>query len=120
MRLRNGLCRIAIYFLMAAATLSTCQARDAGTVRPVQISLSFNLTMTAEAGARGPLVPAESTRRAFYQHLTSECDLLLATIAATCQLTNANVNVSEQRHNQPMPYVQINGSGTFAVQLKPR
>lgn len=100
---------------------SACQARDAVAARPLQVSLSFNLVLPAtEAGMTGKLLPAESTRRAFYQVITAECEVLLATIASACQLTNASINISEQRHNQPQPYVQINGSGSFAITLKPR
>ena len=113
----------ALFCAVVAAATSTCIAQDTRAARPAQVSLGFNLTISAaeaESTSQGRLVPAESTRRAFYQLIAAECDILLATIASSCQLSNASVNIAEQRHNQPSPYVQINGSGNFAITLKPK
>ncbi len=105
-----------------AGPTTTGMARDVRVTGPSQVSVSFSIVLpaSAESGLHGRFSSTDGMRRAFYEFVTRECELLLATIAATCQLTNANVNVSEQRHNQPSPYVQINGSGSFAIMLKPR
>ena len=114
----------AIAFVTLAAVLghSPCAtAREATGLRENQISVGFNvsLPLTQTAGQQS-LLQAESTRRAFYDLLTRECDVLLASIASTCRLTSANVTVSEQRHGHAHPYVQVNANGQFAIELKAR
>ena len=112
--------RDALFCAALAAAVPSCNAKDARATGPAQVSMSFNLTIPAgEHALQSSLTPTESTRRTFYQLVAAECEVLLATIAATCQLTNASVNISEQRHNQQSPYTQINGSGNFAITLKP-
>ena len=110
--------------LAAALALAPGKAslgQETRPARPAQISLSVSLALPAPEGAwPGRLAQTEAVRRAIYEVLSAECEVLLASIAAACQLTSANVGLSEQRHSQPAPYLQINGNGTFAVTLKPR
>jgi hypothetical protein len=94
-------------------------AQDMRMARPAQISLGFNLTLSAaEMGDQNRLMASEGLRKLFYEMMSRECDVLLATIASSCQLTNASINIHEQRHGQPTPYVQLNGNGSFQVMLK--
>ena len=117
--LARGARRGGLLVAALAAQVAAAEAQTTPPPRPVTVSLSFNMTIPAfESGPQGNFTLSEGTRKAFYELVAGECRLLLATIASSCQVINVNVNISEQRHHQPNAYVQVHGSGSYAVTLK--
>lgn len=104
---------------LTACGMAPATADEANAGRQVQISIGYSVTLPAGAStATGLQWGPEALRRGFYEQLTRECELLRATIATSCSLTSANVNINEQRYGQPSPYLQVSGNGTFVIELK--
>ena len=93
--------------------------------RMVQVSVNFNTSRPASElrdpgdSEQSPSSPATAARRSLYFLVTKECDVLLATIASSCQL--ANISVSSREYSNPPhqgPMVDATVSATLAIELK--
>ncbi len=84
----------------------------------VRYNFSYPLNDTSSSAV---LATQEKSRRAFYGMVSSECRILLETIAAECRV--GNINVSSRKPNarnarNATPQIITSGSVTFQVQLK--
>jgi hypothetical protein len=58
-------------------------------------------------------------RKLLYRLATSECPVLLETIAQSCKLTNLNVSTQIRHQNGQVPLMlYLNGNAQFAITLK--
>lgn len=92
------------------------------TNRGVLISVSYRFFIEGRPGPIGEQAKlSEDGRRAVYRLLAKECEALLDTIAASCEITRANVssqmNTSTSRYRSSG--VNISGSATYRISLKP-
>lgn len=58
-------------------------------------------------------------RKLLYRLATSECPILMETIAKTCRLNSLNVSSNVRHQNRQVPLMlQLNGNAQFAITLK--
>ena len=62
---------------------------------------------------------ADTGRRQVYRMLAQECQVLLETVATSCEMERANVNtqITKQRPNNDG--VRVTGSATYRIELTP-
>ncbi len=86
----------------------------------VNVNVSLNMQFPIADGDADSLNTAQvDGRKILYRLATSECPILLQTIAATCGLTSLNVSTQIRRQNNQVPVIlHLNGSARFAITLK--
>ena len=86
----------------------------------VNVNVSLNMEVPlADDSAEAMAAAQIDGRKILYRLATSECPVLLETIAATCRLTNLNVSTQIRRQNKPNPIsLYVNGNAQFAITLQ--
>ena len=81
----------------------------------INVNVSINLEIpVSDRSLQTVAREQKDGRKVLYRLATSECEVLTATIADTCRLTN--LNVSTQLRNKQSMYVS--GNAQFAITLK--
>lgn len=80
-------------------------------------SFSINAPMTA-TDAAGKVAEEDAYRSSLYARSSAECDLLLTTIAATCEVTSVNVSTQLSATPGQPDYLYASASVTMTVELK--
>lgn len=63
----------------------------------------------------------EQSRTMLYQMTAKECDMLQATISASCQLDRLNVQSNVARHGRPgEETINVSANAQFKIALKPK
>ena len=84
----------------------------------VNVSLNMEIPMTDDSVEAMSAAQVDG-RKILYRLATSECPVLLDTIADSCRLTNLNVSTQIRRQNRTVPVsLYVNGSAQFAITLK--
>ena len=86
----------------------------------VNVNVSMNMQFPLADDSTEAMDAAQvDGRKLLYRLATSECPVLLETIAQTCRLTNLNVStqVRHQSGNVPL-MLHLNGNAQFAITLK--
>ena len=106
--------------LIAAVPLATAEASRLQAHIPgsnvINVNVSINLEVpVSDRSLKTVSREQKEGRKILYRLATTECEVLTATIARTCQLKNLNVS-TQLRNNQSM---YVNGNAQFAITLKP-
>ncbi|MEL7543063.1 MAG: hypothetical protein AAGJ70_04745 [Pseudomonadota bacterium] len=115
--------RFAACAALAAAILVTPFTSTTATAESVRVSISYNLTIKADSDGADDIAAAQSKgRRAMYQMMAAECDVLNETIAASCKLSNFNIQSGNRyrrrANNNADNNVQIRGTGSYRIEMK--
>jgi hypothetical protein len=93
----------------------------AGTqAKKVNISVSYQFFLdgnTSDMDEQAAL--ADKGRKHLYRMLARECEVLLETIAQECYINRANVSSRVQNYRSRRDGIQISGSATYQIELKP-
>ena len=86
----------------------------------INVSVSMNMQVPLADGDTATLQSAQiDGRKMLYRLATSECPVLMETIAQSCRLTSMNVSTQLRHQNRNTPYMlHLNGSAQFAITLK--
>lgn len=101
----------------ATAKARSMSVRDAG---HVNVNVSFNTQMPLADMSDKTMAATQKRGRIFvYNMAKQECETLLATIAATCRLSNLSVSaqVRNQYNNNPVS-IYLNGNARYMITLK--
>jgi hypothetical protein len=88
--------------------------------KTVNISVSYQFFLdgnTADMDEQAGL--ADKGRKHLYRMLARECEVLLETIAEECYINRANVSSRVQNYRRRRDGIQISGSATYRIELKP-
>lgn len=80
-------------------------------------SFSINAPMTATDLA-GKAAEEDAYRASLYARSSAECELVLATIAATCEVTSVNVSTQVSASPGQPDYLYASANVTMQVKLK--
>ena len=80
-------------------------------------SFSINAPMTA-VDAAGKIAEEDAYRASLYVRSSDECELVLATIAATCEVTSVNVSTQVSASPGQPDYLYASANVTMQVELK--
>ncbi len=110
---------VAAIALLSTIPLATAEASRLTAHVPgsdvINVNVSINLEIpVTDRSLKTVSREQREGRKVLYRLATSECQVLTATIAQTCRLTN--LNVSTQLRNKQSMYV--NGNAQFAITLK--
>lgn len=86
----------------------------------VSVNVSFNMQMPLADMSDKTMADTQKRGRIFvYNMAKQECETLLETIAATCQLSNLSVSaqVRNQNNNNPVT-IYLNGNARYMITLK--
>lgn len=86
----------------------------------VNVNVSMNMQIPlADDDADTMNATQVDGRKILYRLATSECPILLETIAQACRLTNLNVSTQVRHQNHQVPFMlHLNGNAQFAITLK--
>ncbi|MEO0619887.1 MAG: hypothetical protein AAFZ01_11500 [Pseudomonadota bacterium] len=114
--------RLAAIAVLASIVFASPLSQASASAESVRVSISYNLTIKADTDAADDIAAAQSKgRRAMYQMMAAECEVLNETIAASCKLSNFNIqsgNRYRRRTNNADNSVQIRGTGSYRIELK--
>jgi hypothetical protein len=118
MRVSASICLLVLTSALALAEeKSSSQVLIPG---PVTASVNYTLNLPLDAADQAAEAEVErSHRRAMYAKAAKECEDLLATIAATCQITNISMSTQLNRYPGQAPTIYVNASVTMQIALKP-
>lgn len=87
----------------------------------VNVNVSVNMEIPLADDDTETIAAAQVDGRKILYHLaTTECPILLDTIADTCRLTNLNVSTQIRRQNAANPIrLHVSGNAQFSISLKP-
>lgn len=88
--------------------------------KTVNISVSYQFFLdgnTTDMDEQAGL--ADKGRKHLYRMLARECEVLLETIAEECYINRANVSSRVQNYRSRRDGIQISGSATYRIELKP-
>ena len=86
----------------------------------VSISVSYQFFLEGNASDVDEQAKlADEGRKHLYRMLARECEVLLDTIADTCAINRANVSSRVQNLRNRQDGIQISGSATYQIELKP-
>jgi hypothetical protein len=86
----------------------------------VNISVSYQFFLEGNASDMDEQAKlADEGRKHLYRMLARECEVLLDTIADTCAINRANVSSRVQNLRNRQDGIQISGSATYLIELKP-
>lgn len=88
--------------------------------KTVNISVSYQFFLdgnTTDMDEQAAL--ADKGRKHLYRMLARECEVLLETIAEECYINRANVSSRVQNYRRRRDGIQISGSATYRIELKP-
>ena len=87
----------------------------------VNVNVSVNMEIPLADDDTETIAAAQvDGRKILYRLATTECPILLETIAETCRLTNLNVSTQIRRQNAAKPIsLYVSGNAQFAISLKP-
>jgi hypothetical protein len=123
---------IPVIFIAFAATASAqtivINPNKSGVVAPArveQVRVSLGVSMFAPApgdDSAQSLKAQEDGRKMVYEAAGHECDVLRATIAASCTLESININVqrvtANQNYGQKVDGYNINGNISYSIVTK--
>jgi hypothetical protein len=115
------LAALAVAALAAATLPSLAESRSMPFVsaQAVNVQIGFSTQMPLANDDEKTLLDAQqSGRRVLYEMASTECTLLMATIAETCRLTNLNVSAQVRQRNNSPTMLMLNGHARFAITLK--
>lgn len=119
-------CTLAALALAAASTGASASPHGR-TFAPhsdqvVQVNVNVNTVVPlADLGDQSVTGAQRRSREMMYRQAREECQVLEATIAATCHLNSINVSAQLRDHrNQQPPNLYINGNYRFTITLKER
>lgn len=100
-----------------AAERSDLAASAVGTAVAVNISYTINAPLTATVPEE---IAAEERQyiRMLYQRATRECEDLMATIAAACQITGLNVSTQVTRNPGQIATIYVTSNVTLQIALR--
>ncbi len=104
----------------AAAQVPTPPANPDDRSIVVTVTYAFNLPVKPN-DVDSQRAAMEQSRTMLYQMTAKECDMLQATIAASCQLDRLNVQSNVARHGRPgEETINVSANAQFKVVLKPK
>lgn len=104
----------------AAAQVATLPANPDDRFIVVTVTYAFNLPVKPN-DVDLQRAAMEQSRTMLYQMTAKECDMLQATIAASCQLDKLNVQSNVARHGRPgEETINVSANAQFKVVLKPK
>jgi hypothetical protein len=107
--------RSVIFFVLAG--LSAGPALAAG--QPIQVNSSFNAQIFVAGETEQQIQEQERTlKQSLYQRAIGECELLQASIALSCRITNIGVSTQLNRGHGNPPTFYINANVNMEVTLK--
>jgi hypothetical protein len=109
----------ALALLAVPASGEDVAKQVAATPGPVSVNISY--TINAPLVATTPdAVTAEDRqyRKAMYERAAGECEDLLATIAASCQITNIGVSTQVNRYPGQPATIYVSTNVTMQIALK--
>lgn len=104
-----------------ALVLAILTAPAAAGAEEVRVTISYSLSVMAESESAEDVVEAQGkARRAMYTMMAKECAAMEETIAQNCKLTTFRIQTEKRyrRRQQSAKQVSVNGSGTYAIELK--
>jgi hypothetical protein len=113
--------------LSSSAYASRLQAGCAPSLGSKQIQVQVNFSASrpasdssdAETPEASVTSDSERLRRRYYELAVKECEVLLSTIAAKCQLANISVSSRDYANPPPQsPMTDASLSATFSIELK--
>ncbi|NNE21124.1 MAG: hypothetical protein HKN11_00805 [Rhizobiales bacterium] len=122
--LKTAAAASAIVLIASAASTpaaSSKLARHMPGHNTVNVNVSVNMEIPLADDDTQTIAAAQvDGRKILYRLATTECPVLLETIAETCRLTNLNVSTQIRRQNAAKPIsLYVSGNAQFAVSLKP-
>lgn len=114
---------VATVLLIAAASTPAASSKISRHIpghNTVNVNVSLNMTIPLADDSTETIAAAQvDGRKILYRLATTECPILLETIAETCRLTNLNVSTQIRRQNAANPIsLYVNGNAQFAISLK--
>ncbi len=83
------------------------------------INLQSNISLALPYNDGVPVEPqVEAAQRMVYALVAKQCDLVLATIAADCKISNLSNNVNSQRLQRDNAQIMVTVQITMSVKLK--
>lgn len=110
-----------IAFAASTPAASSKIARHMPGHSAVNVNVSVNMEIPLADDDTETIAAAQvDGRKILYRLATTECPILLDTIAETCRLTNLNVSTQIRRKNAANPIsLYVSGNAQFAISLKP-
>ena len=122
--LKTAAAASAILLIASAATTPAASSKIARHMpghNVVNVNVSVNMEIPLADDDTETIAAAQvDGRKILYRLATTECPILLETIAETCRLTNLNVSTQIRRQNAAKPIsLYVSGNAQFAISLKP-
>lgn len=123
-RLKTMTAATALLLIAAAANTPAASSKIARHLpgqNPVNVNVSVNMQIPLADGDTETIAAAQvDGRKILYRLATTECPILLDTIAEHCRLTNLNVSTQIRHQNGANPIrLHVSGNAQFAITLKP-
>jgi hypothetical protein len=111
------LCAIASF---AGPALADDKAVAAATGGPVGVNVNYSLTVPLDtSSAKSQEDQERAYLKAMYVRSAKECVDLLATIAASCQITNVSASTQITSYPGQPATIYVNASVTMQIAMKP-
>ena len=122
-----------VVFVLVSSLTAPAFAQDAQPINPVDTNrlralaraggdnsaVSSSISVTMPVGATGDVTAArEAGLKAFYEIAARSCDLVIETIAETCELTRVNSTVNSRDRPGQVPEVTVSGQINMSVKFK--
>ena len=123
MRLRVLLAALAAAMLLSqSAAVGQSPPPGTGDGRQIIVTVQYNFALPVKPNdVDSQRTVMEQGRTIVYQLTAKECDMLLATIASSCQLERLNLQTNIPRHHRPgEELINLSANAQFKIELKPK
>ena len=123
MRLRVFLAALAAAMLLSqSAAVGQSPPPGTGDGRQIIVTVQYNFALPVKPNdVDSQRTVMEQGRTIVYQLTAKECDMLLATIASSCQLERLNLQTNIPRHHRPgEELINLSANAQFKIELKPK
>ena len=123
MRLRVFLVTLSAAMLLAqSAAVGQSPPPGTGDGRQITVTVQYNFALPVKPNdVDSQRTVMEQGRTMLYQMTAKECEMLLASIASSCQLERLNLQTNIARHHRPgEELINLSANAQFKIELKPK